>query len=516
MSNIKNLAVEYIAVAPTPATSGTSLEVSAGKGSFFSDVPFKATIGPEDEIANEDHAEIVLVTAISSDTLTIVRAQNGTSAKPIDVGWVIANGIYTEDVKGVDVTVATAAATVAKIGTTAAGNYVPAIGDVINVTFSSGSNVSAPTLNIDGSGAKNIRLGNVNATTAFIGTTSALTVKMWYDGTYWQLFGSLKNDNTTYSEISEAEAASTTSSTTRLITGRRLQTAISNAIAAITGFVKSSTTDRLTVSDTAPSSPATGDVWIDTNDLPEELAPTSIVWKETPGGTKNGTNTDFTTSQAYISGSLQLFKNGVAQSGMVSEDAPGSGQFSITPAPESDDDLSVQYQVRTTATGNADTLDGYHANATPTPNNIPVLDSNGKIPQKTINTRLAKVSRTSTFSTTAPIATPAEITDLAVTFTLTEAHTVKSTIYASSWFNSGANSYSRLTVYNGPITGTRINYGAYSTAVTNQEIPLTVITEIDLTPGTYTFTVSLSRNSGTANVFGSAEAPIIHTVDIVA
>ena len=111
MSNIKNLAVEKVAVAPSPATSGTSLQVTAGKGSFYPAPPFYATTGPEDQIANPDFAEIVLVTAVSTDTMTITRARKGTTAKSIDVGWIFAVGVYVEDVKGLPVTVTTAAVT---------------------------------------------------------------------------------------------------------------------------------------------------------------------------------------------------------------------------------------------------------------------------------------------------------------------------------------------------------------------------------------------------------------------
>lgn len=129
-----------------------------------------------------------------------------------------------------DVTVTTANNTATKIGTTSSGSYAPILGDIIRVNFTLGCNVNNPTLNIDGSGAKNIRLGNINVTTSFVGTTSALTLMMWYDGTYYQIYGSLKNDNTTYSEISEAETLNTTSSTTRLITGRRLEYYKNNAL----------------------------------------------------------------------------------------------------------------------------------------------------------------------------------------------------------------------------------------------------------------------------------------------
>lgn len=147
---------------------------------------------------------------------------SGTNIKTINGNSLLGVGNLTiESQNAIDVTVTTANATAAKIGTTSGGTYVPSLGSIIRVTFTLGCNVSNPTLNIDGSGAKNIRLGNINATTAFIATTSAITILMWYDGTYYQMYGSLKNDNTTYSEITEAEIDAGTATTLRTFTGRR-------------------------------------------------------------------------------------------------------------------------------------------------------------------------------------------------------------------------------------------------------------------------------------------------------
>lgn len=204
--------------------------------------------------------------------------------------------------RGKDVTVTTPATTAAKVGTTAEGNYVPAYGDVINVTFTLGMNVANPTLNIDGSGAKNIRLGNTNVSTTFVGTTTALTLKMWYDGTYWQIYGSLKNDNTTYAEITDAEITAGTATTARAISGRRAKTIIDTAQ---TGVVKSTTTNKLTTSSTEPASPAVGDIWIDSDEefnpgtggfvaQPDEPVETDVLWYDTDdnSGSVVGRNAD--------------------------------------------------------------------------------------------------------------------------------------------------------------------------------------------------------------------------------
>ncbi len=89
----KNLAYSAVATAPSPADSGTSLVVTAGQGILFPAVPFNVTIWPANELPITSNAEIVRVTNISTDTFTITRTQEGTSARTIVVGDQIANTI---------------------------------------------------------------------------------------------------------------------------------------------------------------------------------------------------------------------------------------------------------------------------------------------------------------------------------------------------------------------------------------------------------------------------------------
>jgi hypothetical protein len=120
------------------------------------------------------------------------------------------------------VSTSTAAGTAAKVATTTGGTYTPATGDIILVTFTAANTATNPTINIDGSGAKSILLGNVNPTAVAMAGTN---VMMWYDGTAFQLFGSQRvsdtDTDTTYSEISEAEITTGTATTLRTISGRR-------------------------------------------------------------------------------------------------------------------------------------------------------------------------------------------------------------------------------------------------------------------------------------------------------
>lgn len=89
----KNFAFSTVATAPSPATSGTSLVVAAGDGAKFPPPPFNATIWPLATQPSTTNAEIVRVTNISTDTLTITRAQESTSARTVVIGDQIANTI---------------------------------------------------------------------------------------------------------------------------------------------------------------------------------------------------------------------------------------------------------------------------------------------------------------------------------------------------------------------------------------------------------------------------------------
>ena len=93
MDALKNFAYSLVATAPSPATSGTSLVVTAGQGSYFPATPFDATIWPSGAQPTNTNAEIVRVTNVSTDTFTITRAQYGTTAQSIAVGYQIAQTV---------------------------------------------------------------------------------------------------------------------------------------------------------------------------------------------------------------------------------------------------------------------------------------------------------------------------------------------------------------------------------------------------------------------------------------
>ena len=100
MANKKNLANGILAANIT--SSATSMTLEAGYGSAMPAVPFSLTITPPGQLSTMGNSEIVTVTARTSDTLTITRAQKGTSAKAFNAGAVVSNSIYADDKLTID------------------------------------------------------------------------------------------------------------------------------------------------------------------------------------------------------------------------------------------------------------------------------------------------------------------------------------------------------------------------------------------------------------------------------
>lgn len=122
MGNLKDYATSTVLTIPSPATSGTSLVVQTGHGARFPAAPFMATLHPPSELPTLDNAEKVEVTAKSTDTFTILRAQGDTTAKAIEAGWRISNSVFLADIPVVDSTTVNAAGATMNADTTLAGN----------------------------------------------------------------------------------------------------------------------------------------------------------------------------------------------------------------------------------------------------------------------------------------------------------------------------------------------------------------------------------------------------------
>lgn len=126
----KNFAYSLVATAPSPAISGTSLVVTADQGALFPTPPFNVTLWPTAAQPLSSNAEIVTVTGIATDTLTIVRARENTTARTIIVGDQIAATITAKTLNEAEGSLLPAADIYvqANFSTVLAGEYQPASG----------------------------------------------------------------------------------------------------------------------------------------------------------------------------------------------------------------------------------------------------------------------------------------------------------------------------------------------------------------------------------------------------
>lgn len=83
---VANFILCTVATAPSPASSGTSLVLTAGQGATLPSPPFNMVVKPVGVEPTAANAEILRVTNVSTDTLTIVRAQESSSARTIIIG----------------------------------------------------------------------------------------------------------------------------------------------------------------------------------------------------------------------------------------------------------------------------------------------------------------------------------------------------------------------------------------------------------------------------------------------
>lgn len=94
----KNFPKGTVLTAPSPAASGTTLVLNSGEGALFPDPAteggrFPVTIYPAAADPTTTNAEVAIVTARTGDSLTILRAQEGTSARTVVVGDRVHGGV---------------------------------------------------------------------------------------------------------------------------------------------------------------------------------------------------------------------------------------------------------------------------------------------------------------------------------------------------------------------------------------------------------------------------------------
>jgi hypothetical protein len=76
---------------------------------------------------------------------------------------------------------------------------------------------------------------------------------------------------------------------------------------------------------------------------PSGSAPLQMIWGETPAGTIDGTNQNFTSVSAYRTNLLSVFLNGIRQRRINDYTETGSNSFQFVNAPISGDVLSIDY-----------------------------------------------------------------------------------------------------------------------------------------------------------------------------
>jgi hypothetical protein len=169
----KNFAYSTVAVAPSPAISGTSLTVATGEGAKFPAVPFNATVWPVSAIPLTTNAEIVRVTNIAGDVLTITRAQESTSARTVLIGDQIAATITVKTltdveaaVGGANIKISAGTTSTSRSDWTLSNSNGLAFGLQTNGIITGSYTVPTVTAGSDTAGMSN--LGNTSGTTGVV------------------------------------------------------------------------------------------------------------------------------------------------------------------------------------------------------------------------------------------------------------------------------------------------------------------------------------------------------------
>jgi hypothetical protein len=321
----KNFSVGDIITAPSPATSGTQITLASGQVGDFPAVPFNAVLYLPSVLPTSDNAEIVRVTNIVGDDMTITRAQESSTAMTVLIGWRIAASITAKTITDIE-------------------------------TFLNAVDVAYQA-------ADDTLQDNIDAVQDDLDSKSQLSmIRNEVPG------GSINGSNTVFTTAS----AFATGSLRVYKNGIRLKGGGADYTASASGF-------------TMVTAPATGTVLLcdyEVGDATFSIGTNSIITGETPTGTINGSTTLFTAARAYIAGSLQIWLNGLLQTPTTdyAETSPGAGTFTFVVAPVTGDTLRIGYQYNLNPSSNADTVDGIHANATATANQLYPLNDSGVFP----------------------------------------------------------------------------------------------------------------------------------------
>ena len=166
-----NFGYTTVLIAPTPADSGTNLTLATGGGALMPSVPFNATVWPSGTGPLLSNAEIVRVTDVTGDVVTFTRAQEGTSAKSIAVGWQFANSITTKIITDLETAIdalPTSAIQSISAGTAIASGSQVVFADGNGVTFGITGNTLTASISTGGGGGAAISAGGASQNTGTI------------------------------------------------------------------------------------------------------------------------------------------------------------------------------------------------------------------------------------------------------------------------------------------------------------------------------------------------------------
>lgn len=186
-----NFGYSTVLTPPSPAASGTSLALQAGDGALLPAAPFNMTVWPTAALALSTNAEIVRVTGVVGDVLTITRTQEGSSARTIIAGDQIAVTITKKTITDIETVVGVVNISA---GTTSQARSNYTFGNAGGVSFGIDTNglvtaaagTAAPAPVFVSAGTTDGSLGTINfldsngVTWGLNGSTISATVKTAY------------------------------------------------------------------------------------------------------------------------------------------------------------------------------------------------------------------------------------------------------------------------------------------------------------------------------------------------
>lgn len=234
------------------------------------------------------------------------------------------------------------------------------VGLIINLKVTN-ANTGASTLNVNSLGAKSIKK-NVIEDLAADDIKANQVVPLIYDGTNFQIVGGGGGGgggDTSYVQ-NETPSGLVDSSNDEFTLS---SSPMADSLQLYLNGVRQKVTDDYTISGTTVTfvtPPTTGDK-ITADYLVNAgsfVGSNSFIYSETPSGTIDGSNDEFTLANEPLTGTLQLFRDGQLLTGGGADYTLATSTITFTTPPSSGSVLLAHYQKEVASTGNADTLDG--------------------------------------------------------------------------------------------------------------------------------------------------------------